>query len=125
MLAGGRGNQGLALPGVELNYNFFEIETAVEMIWALGNEQWAMLLGPRLAGLYLRRTFPDDPVLASHVQDHFGLSPAIVTGLRYGIDDAGHFSVEARGHLGVFVFGVDETRALAYAEGSLWLGYTP
>jgi hypothetical protein len=125
VLAGGRGNQGLALPGVELNYNFFEIETAVEMIWALGNEQWAMLLGPRLAGLYLRRTFPDDPVLAAHVQDHFGLSPAIVTGLRYGIDDAGHFSVEARGHLGVFVFGVDQTRGLAYAEGSLWLGYTP
>ncbi|MFO0726984.1 MAG: caspase family protein [Myxococcota bacterium] len=125
VLAGGRGHQGLVLPNLELPYNFFELETAAEMIWALGDDRWAMLLGPRLAGIYVRRTFPEDPILSAHVQDHFGLAPTAVVGLRYGLDRGGHFAVELRGHLGVYFFSVDKTDAFAFAEGSLWLGYTP
>jgi hypothetical protein len=122
VLAGGTGQEELGLGAERVAYDFFEAEVGIELLWSLGNERWAMLLGPRIAGLYVRRSFPDDPDLAGFTQDHFGLSPAIVTGLRYGFDRKGDWSLAARGTFGFYSFGVDENRALFYAEAGLAFG---
>jgi hypothetical protein len=123
VLVGGRGGQPLALGELSLDYDFLETQVAVELIWALGDQRWAMLLGPRLTALYLRRSFPNDAVLGGYAQDHFTLSPAGVVGLRYAFDRDGHFRVEGRGRLGFLHFGVDENQALLYAEAALAVGF--
>lgn len=122
VLFGGRGAQALPLEGLEIGYNFFEAQVGLEMLWTLGGDRLAMIVGPRVAGIYLRRSFLDDPRLADYVQDHFGVSPALVGGLRYRFDDAGRFEAQARMHLGLLSFGVDENRALFYAEGGMSMG---
>lgn len=118
--AGSRGSQPLDLQALSVSYDFFQAQAGVELTWRIGGDAWAALLGPRIAGLYVRRSFPDDPQLTAFTQDHFGVSPALVTGLEYVLDR--RWTIAARGVLGLFFFGVDQNRALLYAEAGLSLG---
>ena len=75
LLLGGTGNRGLSLGDIQVDYRFFEAEFGLSMLWRLHLGPFALYAGPRVAGLYLTRSFPSDAVLRDHRQDMFTLSP--------------------------------------------------
>lgn len=118
---GARGDAELRLGELVLAQDFFQAQIAVEMIWS-----WApiaaapglrLLGGPRVAGVYLRRSFPEAPALPA--QDHFALSPMGVAGLGFGY---GRVRVEMMARLGFLPFSVDDNRTLFFLEGGMLLG---
>lgn len=120
VMAGGRGAQQLDFDRVMVGYNFLEAQVGLELMWRLGDDRWSLIFGPRIAGLYFRRSFPDDPLLASLTQDLFAISPSLASGIGFTIDKRWTFSF--RGSLGVLPFGVDENKPYGYGELSLMAG---
>ena len=111
------------IDGVELRQDYWQIESAVAAAWGARLGDISLYGGPRLAGLYMQRRFPDDPVLAGTVQDHFGLSPAVTADARWHLSPA--VTVGATGRIGLLLFGVDDNRALPFGEAGLTVGITP
>lgn len=123
LLLAGRNGQKLSLAGADIGYDFFEAQLGTSLLWGLRLGDFDLAAGPRLAAIYLRRAFPQDSVLARHVQDHFGLSPGIASSAAYNFGGDRDFSVQLAVRLGFLPFGVDENRALFFAEGGIFLGY--
>ena len=123
VLVGGAGQQTLDYSGLSLQYDFFELQLAIAWLWGFDEPSWSLMAGPKLAGLYLSRTFPDDPDLVSYAQDHFGLSPAIDVLFRYAFGDDGGFVLSARGGVGFMMFSVDDNRPTFYTQLGLSAGY--
>ena len=111
------------LDGLELRQDYWQIETAVAAAWGGRIGDFTLYAGPRLAGQYMQRRFPDDPVLNDTVQDHFGVSPAISGAVRW--HPTRSLTVGATGRFGLLLFGVDDNRALPFGEAGLSVGITP
>ena len=122
-LFGQRSDASFRLDGLRLRQDFWQVETGLDVAWGGRIGDLALYGGPRLAGLYVQRRFPDDDVLRQTVQDHFGLSPALAGSARWYAND--WLSVGLIARLGVLLFGVDNNRALPFAEGGLTIGVTP
>ncbi|MBK8011133.1 MAG: caspase family protein [Deltaproteobacteria bacterium] len=123
LLVGGRRDRTLALQSLELSYDFFEAQAALSITWSKSVGPVALAAGPRLAGLYMRRSFPNNEVLSAHPQDHFGLSPGLGASATWFLTDARNLSVEGIGRLGCLPFSVDDNRTLFYAEVGLAVGW--
>lgn len=122
-LLGGAGSRELALGEVQVDYEFFEAQVGLSMLWRLYLGPFALYAGPRVSSLYMSRSFPDDPILAEHGQDMLGISPAASAGAVWFPFDHRNFSVEAVGRVGFLFYGVDANRALFFSEVGLSLGY--
>lgn len=122
-LLGGAGSRELALGDVRVDYEFFEAQVAVSMLWRLYLGPFALYAGPRVSGLYMARSFPTDRILKDHGQDMLGISPAASAGAVWFPFDGRSFSVEAVGRVGFLFYGVDDNRALFFSEVGLSLGY--
>lgn len=117
---GGADRVELQLDRLSIPQDYFQVQVGLEMVWSFeplpALPELSLLIGPRVAGVYMSRSFPDDPGLA--LQDHFTLSPAAVGGLGYSI---GGLRIEGVARLGFLSFSVDEKRSLLYLEGGLVL----
>jgi len=114
-LAVGSRSADLGLGDLTVGYDFFEASVAIEMIWAFEvGAGFSALAGPRLAGVYFRRTLPE-----IGAQDHFTLSPMGVAGARYAF---GRFHADLVARLGFLSFSVDDNRSLFFFEGGLIFG---
>ena len=109
--------------GLDLRQDYWQLETAVSVGFGGRLGDFGLYGGPRIAGQYVQRRFPDDAVLMDTVQDHFGFSPALFADARWYASKT--ISVGITGRLGVLLFGVDDNRALPFAEGGLTVGITP
>ena len=123
VLVGGAGQQTLEYGDLSVAYDYFQLQVALAWLWGFDERSWSLMAGPKLSGLYLARSFPDDPALASYNQDHFGLSPGLDVLFRYAFGDDGGFVVSARGGLGFMMFSVDDNRATFYTQFGLSAGY--
>jgi hypothetical protein len=123
VLFGGAGSRELVLGDVRVDYRFFEAQVAASMLWKLDLGPFALYAGPRVAGLYMTRSFPKDEVLADHSQDLFTLSPAITAGGIWFPLRSRDLSVNVLGRTALLVYGVDDNRALFFAEVGLSVGY--
>lgn len=123
LLFGGRRGSTLDLGALALSQDFFETQVALSLLWRFGNDTVAFGLGPRLAALYMRRSFPLDPDLET--QDMLGLSPVGAAELLVFVGPGGHVVLGATARAGLLLYSVDDNRALAYAEGGLSVGYRP
>ena len=116
-------NAPFVLDGLRLRQDFWQLESAVQFTWGGRIGAFAFYGGPRLAGQYVQRRFPGDPILSNTVQDHFGFSPAVAFEARWHALRWLSFGVTAR--MGLLLFGVDDNRALPYGTGGFSLGVTP
>lgn len=120
LLLGSRGGAQLSLGELSLPYDFLEVVVGLELLWSLDLEVVPGLVatgGPRLAGVYLRREFPEQPTQAA--QDHFTFAPMLSGGLGYTLSPV---RLEVVGRVGVLPFSVDQNQALAFGELGLVLG---
>ncbi len=122
LLVGGVKDQTLTLDGVSLPFDFFETQVAVSMQWHFGLGMFDLYVGPRLSGMYLRRSFPKDDDLKDYTQDFFGMSPALSGGVAFFPGDDRNFSIELATRAGYLAFSV-ENRSLFYGELGLMMGY--
>ncbi|MBI2378279.1 MAG: caspase family protein [Deltaproteobacteria bacterium] len=120
---GGNSTARVVLDEVALDAQFFEAQLGASLSFGPteGTVTWG--LGPRLLVMYASRKFPNDPDLAGLVQDYVTLSPGVVGRARYSFDERGDFGAEARLGAGLFLYSVDENRALLFGELGLGLGY--
>lgn len=123
LLFGSRRGLVLDLGALALSQDFFETQVAGSLMWRFGGSIVQFGVGPRLAALYMRRSFPFDPDLKT--QDMLGLSPAGATELMFFVGPGGHVVLSVFGRAGLLLYSVDDNRALAYAEGGLTVGYRP
>jgi hypothetical protein len=123
VLVGARSDLVLGISGLNLGYDFFEAEVAESLMWSTSFSDFSAAVGPRLAGLYFKRSFPHDDLLSKHTQDNFSLSPQGAGVLAYYPGEDRDFSIELHGRLGFLSFGVDHNQFLTYGEVGLSLGY--
>lgn len=123
ILLGGKGQQVLDLSSLSVPYDFFEAQLATSLLWGVELGMFELLGGPRLSGMYVKRSFPGDPVLSGHAQDHFTLSPGLMGVVAFYPGRDRDLSLELVGRAGFFSFGVDENRALFFGEAGVTLGY--
>jgi hypothetical protein len=123
ILIGGSKENVLDLSSLSLGYDFFEAQLAISMQWGADVGMFAFALGPRLAGLYMKREFPGDDVLSMHPQDLFTLSPGATGTISFFPGSDRDLSIEVTGRTGLMMFGVDENRVLVYGELGVMLGY--
>lgn len=116
VMFGGQGDQTLTLEKIDLSYDFFEAQAGISLLWSIDAGPATFGAGPRIAGLYMKRSFPNNAVLSAHPQDHFGLSPGLVTSAAWSLSDHPRLGIEAIGRFGFLPFSVDDNRALFYAE---------
>ncbi|MEO1337702.1 MAG: hypothetical protein AAFV29_18810, partial [Myxococcota bacterium] len=122
-LWGQRSAAPLRLDGLRLQQDYWQLEGAVGLMFGARIQNFTLYAGPRIAGQYVQRRFPDDSVLEGTVQDHFGLSPALAASARWHPHD--RISIGLTGRFGVLLFGVDDNRILPYLEAGLSVGITP
>ena len=122
-LWGRRNDAPLRLDGRDLRQDYWQLETALSVAWGGRVGAFTLYAGPRLAGQYVQRTFPNDAVLGDTTQDHLGVSPAVAGVARW--HPWTNVSVGLTGRFGVLLFSVDDNRALPYAEAGLSIGVTP
>lgn len=122
LLVGGVSDQSLSLADVTVPFDFFETQIAVSLQWHLPLGPVDLYGGPRLSGMYLRRSFPNDPDLADYTQDFFGMSPGVTAGAAFFPGDDRDFSLELVTRAGYLAFSV-ENRSLFYGEAGLMVGY--
>ena len=85
----------------------------------VGGDRWLLGAGPRLAMLYLRREFPDDPERPH--QDLLTWSPGLAAEARLRVAGPVLLGLEARGHY--LLYAEDgEDRSLGFLEAFLTLG---
>ncbi len=123
LLLGGRSEQVLKLSSLSIGYDFFEAQLSTSLMWGADAGMFSFQAGPRLALMYLKRSFPNDPMLRAHAQDFGSLSPGAAGGISFYPGRDRDFSIELVGRLGVLLFGVDDNRALVFEELGLTLGY--
>ncbi len=123
VLWGQRNGAPFQLDDVTLRQDFWQLESAVQVTWGARFRQFSFHAGPRLAGQYMQRRFPVDSALRGTVQDHFGLSPAVVTSARWYPWE--NVSLGVTGRFGVLLFSVDNNQALPFAEGGVSIGVIP
>lgn len=123
LMFGGRSEQQLQLGNLNVGYNFFQAQVATSLMWGTDVGMFSFHGGGRLALLYLKRTFPGDPVLASHPQDYGTLSPGAAAAIAFYPGRDRDFSIQVLGRLGVLLFGVDDNRALFYEELGVTIGF--
>lgn len=122
-LGGFRNDVSIQLDGLQLRQDYWQLEIAVGAAWGGRFGDFLIAGGPRIAGQYVQRRFPSDPILGDTVQDHFGFSPAAALTLGWFVHP--DVTLGVTGRIGVLIFGVDDNRALPYAEGGLNIGFTP
>ncbi len=122
-LVGGKQNEVLTLPGLNVGYDFFEAEFAASLMWSASFSLFGASVGPRISGIYFKRSFPNDEILVHHPQDHFGLAPDLAGAFSFFPGDDRDFSMELHVHLGLLPFSVDQNRTLFFGEVGLSMGY--
>ncbi len=124
VLAGSLNNATVSLGEAGMvGYNMLQVQASLGIHWRLNLGPIGLFAGPRVAGIYLRRTFPEDQQLDGITQDHFGVSPQISLGANWYIDRDRDFSLGLLTRAGYLAFSVDENRSLFYGELGLTLGY--
>lgn len=123
LLLGGTSDRTLALQGLNIPYDFFELQLAAKLLWGWTFGPVRLEAGPRVSGLYALRSFPKDDQLQKLKQDFFGISPAAEGAFTWFPGDDQDFSVGLGGRVGLLSFGVDENRLLFFGELGLSLGY--
>ncbi|MCK6548745.1 caspase family protein [Myxococcota bacterium] len=121
LLFGGRSGLVLDLPNLAVPYDYVQIQAGAALLWGGTIGPLTLGAGPHLGGLYVRRSFPSDPVLARHPQDHFALCPGLTGRAALALGDA--LGVELGARLGYLPFSVDENRALFFGELGLAVSY--
>jgi hypothetical protein len=122
-LVGGDKKQLLEIGGLQLPFEFFQTQLSAAWLWGIGGEHFKFIAGPRLAALYLRRHFSKHLILDTYPQDHFALSPGIVTKLSYISNISHGWIAEINAGASYLPFSVDENQSLFYAEWGISLGY--
>jgi hypothetical protein len=122
-MLGGHSDSVLQLPGLKVNYDFFQLQVATSLMWTADAGPVTFLGGPRIAAIYMKRTFPSDSVLSQLTQDHFTLSPGLGGNIAFYPGEDRDLSIEAFGRLGYLPFSVDDNRWLLFGELGLTLGY--
>lgn len=122
LLVGGTKDRTLDLDVIAVPYDFFETQIAVSMLWHAVLGPVDLYAGPRLSGMYMRRSFPEDEDLKERPQDFFGLSPAIAAGAIVFPGSDRDFSFELTTRAGYLAFSVDN-RSLFYGEVGALVGY--
>lgn len=125
LLFGGQDNLVLDLGDLSVQQNFFEAQFAAGMMWRAKLGPLRLGVGPRLAALYMRRSFPGDAVLGQRTQDMLAFSPAVAGEAQFLLGDRGSFIIGATGRSGVLLYNVDDNRTLAYLEAGVFVGYRP
>jgi hypothetical protein len=122
LLVGGASDQQLDLEVITVPYDFFEMQVAASLAWHAEVAMFDLYAGPRLSGMYMRRSFPRDADLKNSTQDFFGLSPGVIAGVSWFPGSSRDFSMEITGRAGYLAFSV-ENRSLFYGEIGMSLGY--
>lgn len=122
LLMGGTNDQTLELDVLRVPYDFFETQVAVSLAWHAEVGMFDFYAGPRLSGMYMRRSFPRDDDLKNSTQDFFGMSPGATGGIIWFPGSGRDFSMELTGRAGYLAFSV-ENRSLFYGELGVSLGY--
>jgi hypothetical protein len=122
-LVGGKQSEVLSLPGLNVGYDFFEAEFATSLMWQADLWMFSLNGGPRVSGMYFKRSFPHDDILVHHPQDHFGLTPALAGSIAFYPGDDRDLSFEVHARLGILPFSVDTNSTLLFGEVGLSVGY--
>ncbi len=125
LLFGGQDNLSLDLGEVSVKQNFFEAQFAAALMWRTKMGPLLLGMGPRLASLYMRRSFPSDDVLGQRTQDMLAFSPAVAAEAQIFFGDRNSFVLGATGRSGILLYNVDDNRTLAYIEAGISVGYRP
>ena len=122
-LFGTRRDLTLELGELQARYRYLQTEAAVFMTWGLELGPLRLYAGPRLAALYMLRSFEQDPRLTNVEQDLFGLSPSATAGLTFYLTQTRDLGIDLTSRFGVLLYSVDDNRTLVYGELGLRLGY--
>lgn len=123
LMIGGRNGVALDLRGIAIDYDFFEAAVAAALLYEIDLGAFEIRGGPRIAGVYVKRSFPGDELLRRHPQDHFTVSPGLAFAAAFYPATERDFSIELGARAGYLPFSVDHNQSLLFGELGMLVGY--
>jgi hypothetical protein len=116
-----RGKSQLSLtPGVPLGFDFRSLSVGVSLPYLWRFERWGIFAGPRVAGLYLGRSFKTEAFTGT--QDYFTVSPGAVGGVNLRLTE--RLELMGQAHLMLTYVVVDgQGQAVGFTGGWAGMGY--
>lgn len=120
-MSGSRGRQSLQLvPGTQVPFGYTTLSLGVGMPYLWRWERLSLYAGPRVAALYLRRSFEQEAVTSA--QEYFTFSPGVVGGVVWRLGE--RLELTSQMHMMLTYVVVDgQGQAVGFTGGWAGMGY--